>query len=226
MYEASSQLMPRLVVDTTIRKTYKQPNIDRRSHSQPSVTSLPQVLASVSSSISCKWSMTDEVSIVLERCKVVRWEEKAGREVEDNVWHDTWLASTSSIPSKWLARHKNCESFFLSNTISPTSPNIPKEQSQSGLFLLNPFPFSVFQQLAQNLDMPLTTTNLSPADLESALKASQHTSRKPRYVIFYASLTDGRSWCGDCRDAEPFVSKQFGGWSEDVLVVYAGLREE
>jgi len=74
--------------------------------------------------------------------------------------------------------------------------------------------------------MPLKTTSLSPADLASALKQSQQATAKPQYVIFYASLTDGRSWCGDCRDAEPLVNKKFGNGDEEVLVVYVGLKEE
>jgi hypothetical protein len=33
-------------------------------------------------------------------------------------------------------------------------------------------------------------------------------------------------WCGDCRDAEPFVNAKFGESGETATVVYAGLKPE
>jgi hypothetical protein len=33
-------------------------------------------------------------------------------------------------------------------------------------------------------------------------------------------------WCGDCRDAEPFVNKKFENSVENVRIVYAGKKDE
>ncbi|CZT07309.1 hypothetical protein WAI453_013000 [Rhynchosporium graminicola] len=74
--------------------------------------------------------------------------------------------------------------------------------------------------------MPLEISTESPSELLASLKASATSSSKPSFAIIYASLTDGRSWCGDCRDAEPFVDRKFAEGEEAVKVVYAGQRDE
>jgi hypothetical protein len=71
--------------------------------------------------------------------------------------------------------------------------------------------------------MPLQISSETPENLAKALDASP---TKPTYLVVYASLTDGRSWCGDCRNAEPFVNAKFGESGETAKVVYAGQRHE
>ncbi|KAF4633760.1 hypothetical protein G7Y89_g4356 [Cudoniella acicularis] len=71
--------------------------------------------------------------------------------------------------------------------------------------------------------MPLQVTSETPSAIASSLKSSPS---KPAFLVVYASLTDGRSWCGDCRRAEPFVNAKFGGADDIVRVVYAGQRDE
>jgi hypothetical protein len=71
--------------------------------------------------------------------------------------------------------------------------------------------------------MPLHFSSESPEKVAEALKS---TSTKPVYLIVYASAIDGRMWCGDCRDAEPFVNAKFGEKGESATVVYAGLKPE
>jgi hypothetical protein len=76
-----------------------------------------------------------------------------------------------------------------------------------------------------NLTMPLLTTDLKPAALAETLQSDAKTD-KPSFLVVYASLTDGRSWCGDCRAAESFVNAKFANSDEVVRVVYAGQRDE
>ena len=73
--------------------------------------------------------------------------------------------------------------------------------------------------------MPLKISSESPSELEALLKATA-TASKPAFAIFYASLTNGKSWCGDCRDAESFVNSKFANGEDVVKVVYAGQRDE
>lgn len=73
------------------------------------------------------------------------------------------------------------------------------------------------------LQMPLKTLQSS-----SQAVAAQLTASAPSFLVVYASLKPetGLSWCGDCRDAEPFVEKYLGGLEKEVGVVYAGLPVE
>lgn len=72
--------------------------------------------------------------------------------------------------------------------------------------------------------MPLQVSTESPAAIAKALQSS---SSKPSYLVVYASLReDGKSWCGDCRNAEPLVNEKFAGRAETVKVVYAGQKPE
>jgi len=72
--------------------------------------------------------------------------------------------------------------------------------------------------------MPLKVSTESPAAIAAELSASSES--KPAFLVVYASLTNGRSWCGDCREAEPFVNAKFAGAPDVVTVVYAGQRDE
>ncbi|KAL2064282.1 hypothetical protein VTL71DRAFT_4776 [Oculimacula yallundae] len=74
--------------------------------------------------------------------------------------------------------------------------------------------------------MPLKISSQSPSELLASIKASTTTSSKPTFAIIYASLTNGKSWCGDCRDAESFVNGKFASGGDVVSVVYAGQRDE
>jgi hypothetical protein len=71
--------------------------------------------------------------------------------------------------------------------------------------------------------MPLQVSTESPAAIAESLKSS---SSKPSFLVVYASLTNGKSWCGDCREAEPFVNTKFAERADGVKVVYAGQRDE
>ena len=71
--------------------------------------------------------------------------------------------------------------------------------------------------------MPLQVSTESPAAVAESLQLS---STKPSFLVVYASLTNGRSWCGDCRQAEPFVNAKFADSPDVVKVVYAGQRDE
>ncbi|KAH7348507.1 hypothetical protein BKA65DRAFT_427537 [Rhexocercosporidium sp. MPI-PUGE-AT-0058] len=73
--------------------------------------------------------------------------------------------------------------------------------------------------------MPLKVSSESPSELAASLKASA-TASKPSFVVVYASLMNGKSWCGDCRDAESFVNSKFASGEDVVKVVYAGQRDE
>lgn len=73
--------------------------------------------------------------------------------------------------------------------------------------------------------MPLTVTNEAPAAVAAWLKSTA-TPTKPSFLVVYASLTNGRSWCGDCREAESFVNAKFANGAEEVKVAYAGQRDE
>jgi hypothetical protein len=71
--------------------------------------------------------------------------------------------------------------------------------------------------------MPLQLSSDSPEDVAKALNTN---SSKPAYLVVYASVVDGRMWCGDCRDAEPFVNAKFGKSGKTATVVYAGSKPE
>ncbi|CAL3968608.1 hypothetical protein PZA11_004635 [Diplocarpon coronariae] len=74
--------------------------------------------------------------------------------------------------------------------------------------------------------MPLEASSASAPDVEALLRSSA-TAAKPCFVVVYASLgADGMSWCGDCRDAEPFVTRKFADSEDVVRIVYAGQRDE
>jgi hypothetical protein len=81
-------------------------------------------------------------------------------------------------------------------------------------------------KLQEKKKMPLQQTREAPTSLATSLPSAASTSQKASFLVVYASLTGNRSWCGDCRAAEPFLNKKFGV-SEDVAkVVYAGQPAE
>jgi hypothetical protein len=71
--------------------------------------------------------------------------------------------------------------------------------------------------------MPLHFSIESPSKIAEALNGNP---TKSAYLVVYASATDGRMWCGDCRDAEPLVNAKFGEAGETATVVYAGSKPE
>ncbi|PBP15698.1 hypothetical protein BUE80_DR013420 [Diplocarpon rosae] len=74
--------------------------------------------------------------------------------------------------------------------------------------------------------MPLQVSS-EPASAVEAWLESSATASKPSFLVVYASLgADDQSWCGDCRDAEPFVNSKFAESKEVVKIVYAGQRDE
>ncbi|KAF8847756.1 hypothetical protein BDZ45DRAFT_606958 [Acephala macrosclerotiorum] len=73
--------------------------------------------------------------------------------------------------------------------------------------------------------MPLKVTTETPSAVAEWLKSTA-TPSKPSFLVVYASLTNGRSWCGDCRNAESFVDSKFASGVDEVKVVYAGQRDE
>jgi len=72
--------------------------------------------------------------------------------------------------------------------------------------------------------MPLQVSTDEPSAIAASLTARARAEGKA-FLVVYASLTDGRSWCGDCRYAEPFVEDIFKTMNA-VPVVYAGQPTE
>lgn len=75
--------------------------------------------------------------------------------------------------------------------------------------------------------MSSSTKDPKPTTIAAAAAATAASTNTPQFFIVYASLgEDGVSWCGDCRAAEPFVEKKFGGKGGlELGVYYAGDRE-
>lgn len=65
-----------------------------------------------------------------------------------------------------------------------------------------------------------------PQAVADSIAAQAATSQTPQFLMVYASIIDGYSWCGDCRRAEPLINKKFPKDEPNRLtVVYAGGRE-
>jgi hypothetical protein len=62
----------------------------------------------------------------------------------------------------------------------------------------------------------------------SAITEFLESHGKPTFLVIYASPrpADGLSWCGDCRRAEPLITKKLSAKAENVKVVYAGSESE
>ncbi|TVY37967.1 Thioredoxin-like protein [Lachnellula subtilissima] len=71
--------------------------------------------------------------------------------------------------------------------------------------------------------MPLQVSTESPSAIAQSLESS---SSQPSFLVVYASHVNGRSWCGDCREAEPLVDAKFADRTEVVKVIYAGQQDE
>lgn len=67
---------------------------------------------------------------------------------------------------------------------------------------------------------------MDPKAVADQLAAQAASSQSPQFLMVYASIIDGHSWCGDCRRAEPLIEKKFPKDEPTRLtVVYAGGRE-
>lgn len=73
--------------------------------------------------------------------------------------------------------------------------------------------------------MPLHESTETPDEIAKALSQAS-LNPTPMFLVIYASRTDGRMWCGDCRDAEALVTEKFENWKDEVKVVYAGQKAE
>jgi thiol-disulfide isomerase/thioredoxin len=62
----------------------------------------------------------------------------------------------------------------------------------------------------------------------SAIAEFLESHGKPSYLVVYASPrpSDGLSWCGDCRRAEPLITKKLSAKAGHVKVVHAGSEVE
>lgn len=66
-----------------------------------------------------------------------------------------------------------------------------------------------------------------PQAVADSLAAQAASSQTAQFLMVYASITDGHSWCGDCRRAEPLVQAKFASAETPprLTVVYAGGRD-
>ncbi|KAJ7193333.1 hypothetical protein GGX14DRAFT_589131 [Mycena pura] len=66
--------------------------------------------------------------------------------------------------------------------------------------------------------MPLHVVD--PSDYVSLLE------RPEEYIIFYASVENGKMWCGDCRAVDDVVQKTFAPNGPAAAIVYVGSKPE
>lgn len=61
----------------------------------------------------------------------------------------------------------------------------------------------------------------------SVLVEQASTTKTPQFLLIMASLVDGKSWCGDCRAAEPLISQKFPQDEQPtrLTIHYAGDKE-
>lgn len=52
-----------------------------------------------------------------------------------------------------------------------------------------------------------------PNAVANSIAAQAAAAQTPHFLYVAASIIDGRSWCGDCRTAEPLIQKHFPGGS-------------
>lgn len=65
-----------------------------------------------------------------------------------------------------------------------------------------------------------------PKSIADAVAAQAAATKAPHFLIVYASIVGGKSWCGDCVAAEPLIQEKFSGDEAPRLTVqYAGDRE-
>ncbi|ROW17195.1 hypothetical protein VPNG_01347 [Cytospora leucostoma] len=63
-----------------------------------------------------------------------------------------------------------------------------------------------------------------PKAVANSIAAQAAATQIPHFLYVAASIINGRSWCGDCRNAEPLIQKHFPSGSEPqrLTVQYAG----
>lgn len=70
-------------------------------------------------------------------------------------------------------------------------------------------------------------SSTDPQAIAHDLAARAAAAKVPQFLIIYASVVDGKSWCGDCRAAEPLINRRFA--KDDparlLTVQHAGDRE-
>ena len=67
----------------------------------------------------------------------------------------------------------------------------------------------------------------NPNAVAEGVAAQAAATQIPQFLMVSASLINGRSWCGDCRKAEPLIQKKFPGDEASRLTVqYAGTQEK
>lgn len=66
----------------------------------------------------------------------------------------------------------------------------------------------------------------APRAVADAVAALAAKNQAPHFLVVYASIVNGRSWCGDCIRAEPLLQDKFPAGEQTRLTVqYAGDRE-
>lgn len=66
----------------------------------------------------------------------------------------------------------------------------------------------------------------APRAVADAVAALAAKNQAPHFLVVYASIANGRSWCGDCVRAIPLVQEKFPAGEQTRLTVqYAGDRE-
>lgn len=68
---------------------------------------------------------------------------------------------------------------------------------------------------------------IDPQAVVSTLAAQASATKAPQFLLIYASLVDGKSWCGDCRASEPLINQKFRQDEQPprLTIHYAGDRE-
>ncbi|KAK2606666.1 hypothetical protein N8I77_005400 [Diaporthe amygdali] len=66
----------------------------------------------------------------------------------------------------------------------------------------------------------------APRAVADAVAALAAENQAPHFLVVYASIVNGRSWCGDCIRAEPLIQEKFPAGEQSRLTVqYAGDKE-
>lgn len=72
----------------------------------------------------------------------------------------------------------------------------------------------------------MASPTTDPKAIADSLAAQASQSQTTQFLLVYASIIDGHSWCGDCRRAEPLINNKFPKVEPTPLTtVYAGGRE-
>lgn len=70
----------------------------------------------------------------------------------------------------------------------------------------------------------MSATN--PQVVADGIAARAAATQIPQFLVVYASIVNGKSWCGDCVAAEPLLKKHFSGEEAERLTIeYAGNKE-